>query len=188
MLGLTWQLAMIDDSLDDFSTGLWPPVAAPALEVDTRALVEHVRIAEKSLRTLLSSEELDRLVSVLEEKVFEDLHAKNKDIPAELKLTFRYVCPDSPYLSADAASGANDALPNAALQFFGSGNKRFYIDPNKRLETSNKGATQQAQKVLARATASLGCDPRTPGAFAMEQAVQKPTPQQQQLMVNEGTV
>ena len=44
------------------------------------------------------------------------------------------------------------------------------------------GATQQAQKLLARATASLGCDPRTPGAFAMEPAVPKPTPQQQQLM------
>ena len=72
-------------------------------------------------------------------------------------------------------------MPNAALQFFGSGDKRFYIDPTKRLESCNKGATQQAQKLLARATASLGCDPRTPGAFAMEQVVQKPTPRQQQL-------
>jgi hypothetical protein len=111
--------------------------------------------------------------AMCEEKVFEDLRAKYKGIPAELKLTFRYVCPDSPYLSADAASGANDALPNVALQFFSSGDKRFYIDPNKRLESCNKGATQQAQKLLARATASLGCDPRTPGAFAMEPAVPK---------------
>jgi hypothetical protein len=121
--------------------------------------------------------------AMCEEKVFEDLRAKHKGIPAELKLTFRYVCPDSPYLSADAASGANDALPNVALQFFSSGDKRFYIDPNKRLESCNKGATQQAQKLLARATASLGCDPRTPGVFAMEPAVPKPTPQQQQLTV-----
>ena len=68
-----------------------------------------------------------------------------------------------PYLSADAASGANDALPDAALEVLGRrGDKRLYIDPRKRLESSNKGATQMAQNVLARATASLGGDPRTP--------------------------
>ena len=98
-----------------------------------------------------------------EDKVLQDMRATDKYLPVELKLTFRYVCPDSPYLSADAASGANDALPDAALEVLGRrGDKRFYIDPRKRLESSNKGATQMAQKVLARATASLGGDPRTP--------------------------
>jgi hypothetical protein len=116
-----------------------------------------------------------------EEKVFEDLRA-DKGIPVELKLTFRYVCPDSPYLSADAASGANDALPNAALEFFGAGDKRFYVDPTKRLQSSNKGATQKAQKLLAHATSALGGDPRSSaqfGTLAMPQAAPQPTPEQQ---------
>ena len=98
-----------------------------------------------------------------EDKLFQDLRATDKYLPAELKLAFRYVCPDSPYLSADAASGANDALPDAALEVIGRrGDKRFYIDLRKRLKSSNKGATQMAQNLLARATSSLGGDPRTP--------------------------
>ena len=115
-----------------------------------------------------------------EEKVFAALRATEKGIPAELKLAFRYVCPDSPYLDADAATGATDALPNAALQFFGTGDKRFCIDPRKRLQNSNKGATQARQKLLARATSSLGGDPRTPGVLEVPQAPMQ-TPQQEQI-------
>ena len=63
--------AVPDEHFDDFSHGIWPPVAEPVLEVDTRALVEHVRIAEKPLSKLLSDKELDRLITVLEERTFE---------------------------------------------------------------------------------------------------------------------
>ena len=121
-----------------------------------------------------------------EDKVLQAVREAHKYIPVELKLTFRYVCPDSPYLSAEDAPLATDALPDAAREFFcgfgQTGDRRFFIDPRKRLDTSNRGASQRAQSLLARATSALGGDPRTPaGNLSMPPPQPQPAPGQSQV-------
>ena len=113
-----------------------------------------------------------------EDKVYPDMDANMQPgscVPVELKLTFRYVCPDSPYLTHEHATLAGDALCEQARNFFfgfGStgGDKRYFIDPRTRLEHSNKDATEKRQKLLLRATSGLGGDPSTPGALIVPQA------------------
>lgn len=126
-----------------------------------------------------------------EDKVYavirEDIRMQTStSVPIELKLTFRYVCPDSPYLSREHSALATDALHPDARDFFAAfgGDKRYQIDENARLESSNRGATEQQQRLVARATASVGADPRTPGLATMPQATApRPTPRQEQAQV-----
>lgn len=102
-------------------------------------------------------------------------------VPVELKLAFRYVCPDSPYLSKENSALATDALHPDARDFFTAfgGDKRYLIDPKARLENSNKGATEKQQKLVARATSGAGGDPRTPGLFMMPPPPRPKTQRQQ---------
>jgi hypothetical protein len=83
--------------------------------------------------------------------VYDDIHASSKtSAPVELKLTLRYVCPDSPYMTAEHTALAQDALDEAARKCFvvlGSVcDERFFIDLGIRLDHSNKGSTAGAQK------------------------------------------
>ena len=90
---------------------------------------------------------------------------KKLSIPKGLTIAFRYVSPDSPYTDGDEP---HEGVPDAVRKYFSAyKDRRYIINPEHRLDESNKGPSRDDQRSLAAATAALGADPRTPRPLVM---------------------
>ena len=90
---------------------------------------------------------------------------KKLSIPKGLTIAFRYVSPDSPYTDGDEPP---EGVPDAVRKYFSAyKDRRYIINPEHRLDESNKGPSRDDQRSLAAATAALGADPRTPRPLVM---------------------